>query len=85
MRQIKIGPVLVEDYLVTTVYRSPGSERTFLMEENWYQWKQSYSFDEVGVVRMSLCEISHMDFRGLTETRIKTRFKNNEQGVVYWA
>lgn len=44
------------------------------MEENWDQWKQSYSLDEIGVVRMSLCEISHMDFSGLTVTRIKTRF-----------
>lgn len=44
------------------------------MEENWDQWKQSYSLDEIGVVRMSLCEISHMDFSGLSVLRIKTRF-----------
>lgn len=44
------------------------------MEEDWDEWKQSYSLGEIGVVRMSLYEISHMDFSRLTVTRIKTNF-----------
>lgn len=34
MRQVKVGPVQVEDYVVTTVFRSPGSEGTLFMEDN---------------------------------------------------
>lgn len=40
MRHIKVDPVQVEDYLVTSIFRSPGSEVTFLMEEKWCQLEQ---------------------------------------------
>lgn len=52
------------------------------MKENWDEWKQSYILGEIGVVRMSLCEISHMDFSRLTVTRIKTKIFLREQRVV---